>query len=135
MKLSDINDVRHRLDRMEQAMSELWCEHHGPDYLTRRTLSREVEAALDKIDKAIDAAENELTAEPIHVACDAFGCSEIVAESEAHTCECGKVVCDLHWEGDQCSDCKEAGEEIPPDSGVDEEIRAINREIAAERRL
>jgi tetrahydromethanopterin S-methyltransferase subunit G len=128
MKLDDINDVRYRLDGLEQAMSELWCEHHGPDYLTKQTLSREVETALDKIDKAIDAAENELAAEPVEVICDASGCTQLVAESEAHKCDCGNKVCDLHWEGDMCTDCKEAGEEIPPDSGVDEEIRAIQRE-------
>jgi hypothetical protein len=126
MKLSDIDDVREWAEKMSDAV--------GSAFL-RNTLSKAVEKALREVEYKVLALTDTLDAEPLEVECDAWGCKEIVAESEAHKCECGKVVCDLHWEGDMCSDCKEAGEEIPPDSGVDEEVRAINREIAAERRL
>jgi hypothetical protein len=126
MLLDDINDVREWAEKMTDAVDSAF---------RRNTLSKAVAKALREAEYKVLALTNTLDNEPAEIICDAFGCREMVAESEAHKCDCGNKVCDLHWESEMCSDCREAGEEIPPDSGVDEEIRAINREIAAERRL
>jgi hypothetical protein len=122
MKLDDINDVREWAEKMDTAICEAF---------KRNTLSPAVEDALRQVETSLDTLTTALDNEPIETVCDACGCTELITEADAYKCDCGNVVCENHWEGEMCSDCKEAKAEER--SMAAEHRRLINEEVAATR--